>query len=134
MKAWTQERFSHEGKHYSFQEVALVPRPYQSPHPPIRVAVASSATFSLMGKRGFPIFCTTAAGIDELETRFGEYRKAYREAGHPGEGNTTLRMPVHVAETDDSARSEAGRASCSASAGPPRTWPRWPPARSWPRG
>lgn len=107
MKAWTQDRFSHEGKHYSFHEVALVPRPYQTPHPPIRVAVASSATFSLMGKRGFPIFCTTAAGIDELETRFGEYRKAYREAGHPGDGNTTLRMPVHVAETDDGARSEA---------------------------
>ena len=107
IKAWTQDRFSHEGKFYSFNDVTLVPRPYQTPYPPIRVAVASAATFALMGSRGFPIFCTSNAGMAQLETRFEEYRRAYREAGHPGEGNTTLRMPVHVAETDDGARSEA---------------------------
>jgi alkanesulfonate monooxygenase SsuD/methylene tetrahydromethanopterin reductase-like flavin-dependent oxidoreductase (luciferase family) len=107
IKAWTQERFSHEGQYYSYNDVTLVPRPYQMPHPPIRVAVASAATFALMGSRGFPIFCTTTAGMDELEARFGEYRRAYKEAGHPGEGNTTLRMPVHVAETDRKARNEA---------------------------
>src|SRR5215472_14932855 len=39
-RAWTQERFSYEGKYYSFNNAAAVPRPYQKPYPPIRVAAA----------------------------------------------------------------------------------------------
>src|SRR5581483_10619834 len=38
VKAWTQERFSHEGRFYRFRDVCVVPKPYQKPHPPLRIA------------------------------------------------------------------------------------------------
>src|ERR687883_673788 len=40
-KAWTEESFSYQGKYHSFNEARAVPRPYQKPHPPIRIAGAS---------------------------------------------------------------------------------------------
>src|SRR6476619_8431332 len=32
-RAWTQERFSFNGKYYHFHDVYLVPKPYQKPYP-----------------------------------------------------------------------------------------------------
>jgi len=34
VKAWTQERFTHEGTYLQFRDVCLVPKPFQRPHPP----------------------------------------------------------------------------------------------------
>ena len=36
--AWTEERFSYRGKYFSCDKVALVPKPWQKPSPPIRTA------------------------------------------------------------------------------------------------
>src|SRR5215468_10269785 len=33
-KAWTQERFSHDGKYFQFNDVCIMPKPYQKPHRP----------------------------------------------------------------------------------------------------
>jgi alkanesulfonate monooxygenase SsuD/methylene tetrahydromethanopterin reductase-like flavin-dependent oxidoreductase (luciferase family) len=55
-KAWTQEKVSYQGKYHRFEDVAVVPRPYQQPTPPIRVAATSADTFVSIGKQGLPIF------------------------------------------------------------------------------
>ena len=55
-RAWRETPFSYEGKYYQFHDVDVVPKPYQQPHPPIRVAVESRDTFALIGQLGFPIF------------------------------------------------------------------------------
>jgi alkanesulfonate monooxygenase SsuD/methylene tetrahydromethanopterin reductase-like flavin-dependent oxidoreductase (luciferase family) len=106
MTAWRQERFSYDGKFYSYGEVSLVPRPYQTPHPPTRVAVASADTFALMGSRGFPIFASASTPVPVLRERLGQYRRARAEAGHPGPGDVALRIPAYVAETAEKARAE----------------------------
>jgi alkanesulfonate monooxygenase SsuD/methylene tetrahydromethanopterin reductase-like flavin-dependent oxidoreductase (luciferase family) len=55
-QAWTQPTFSYEGKYYSFNNASAVPRPYQQPCPPIRVAAASEETFPSLGEAGIH-FC-----------------------------------------------------------------------------
>ena len=52
--AWTQERFSYEGKYYAFRDVCLIPKPYQKPHPPLRYAATTRDSFTAMGERGLP--------------------------------------------------------------------------------
>ena len=42
MKAWTEESFSHEGKFWSYKDVAIWPRPFQQPHPPVWVPFTGS--------------------------------------------------------------------------------------------
>ena len=107
-QAWTEPAFSYEGKYYSFNNVSAVPRPYQQPHPPIRVAAASEETFPSLGEAGYPIFVAVRSGsLEGLAPDLAAYRRAYREAGHAGEGEVYLRLTLHIADTDRRARDEA---------------------------
>src|SRR5712692_5826676 len=51
--AWTQESFSFEGKYFRAHELSVVPRPLQSPHPPVRIAANSPDTFPFAARRRF---------------------------------------------------------------------------------
>ena len=107
LKAWTGERFSHEGKYYSFDNVCVLPKPYQKPYPPIRIAATTRETFPQVGRMGHPIF-VGLRGMDrpEVARHLSVYREAWREAGHPKDGDVILRIPVYVAETEKQALSE----------------------------
>ncbi len=105
-KAWGQEQFSHDGEFFSFSNVTVVPRPYQQPHPPLHVALASPETFSLIGKLGHPIFISANTPIPRLQERLSLYREARQKAGHTGPVDIALRIPAYVAETAERARSE----------------------------
>ena len=106
-KAWTQESFSHDGKFFSFDEARAVPRPYQKPHPPIRIAGASEDTFPHLGKLGYPLFVSVrSASLSGLAPDLKAYRQAYVEAGHPGHGEVYLRLSMHVGDNDKQAIEE----------------------------
>jgi alkanesulfonate monooxygenase SsuD/methylene tetrahydromethanopterin reductase-like flavin-dependent oxidoreductase (luciferase family) len=107
LKAWTQERFSHAGPYFTFQDLSVVPRPYQQPHPPIWVAATTQETFPLVGSMGFSLV-TGLRGFDvpQVAQHLTVYRKARQEGGHAGHGNVYLRIPVYVADTAAQARSE----------------------------
>jgi alkanesulfonate monooxygenase SsuD/methylene tetrahydromethanopterin reductase-like flavin-dependent oxidoreductase (luciferase family) len=106
-RAWTESGFSFHGKYYSFDNVHLMPKPFQKPHPPIRVAATSPDTFAGIGRLGHPIFVAVRLGtLSELAPNIQAYRAAYAAAGHPGEGQVFLRVPLYVAETYEQARSE----------------------------
>ena len=106
-RAWTQERFSFDGKYYHFDDVYLVPKPYQKPYPEIRVAATSPDTYPANGAQGNPIFCATRLGdLSELGPNLAAYREAGPPAGHPGNGEVFLRVPVYVAATEQQARAE----------------------------
>ena len=106
-RAWTEDRFSYQGNYYSFQDVCLIPKPYQKPHPPLRYAASSRETFATMGTQGMPIFVGLGgAAVSDLEEAIPEYRAAWREAGHPGDGDVVLRVSIYVAEDMERALSE----------------------------
>src|SRR6476646_9883932 len=106
-RAWTEESFSYKGQYYSFENVKATPRPYQKPWPEIRVAANSADTFPNIAKLGHAVFVAVRLGtLEELEPNITAYRKAWKEAGHPGEGQVFLRAPVYVADTDQAARDE----------------------------
>jgi alkanesulfonate monooxygenase SsuD/methylene tetrahydromethanopterin reductase-like flavin-dependent oxidoreductase (luciferase family) len=106
-RAWTQETFSFHGQFYRFDDVCLVPKPYQAPYPELRIAVNSPDTFQQSGEAGLPIFVATRLGdLDELVPNLRVYREAWAAAGHPGQGRVYLRVPVYVAATERQAREE----------------------------
>lgn len=106
LKAWGDEPFSHEGKFYSFHDVNLVPKTYQKPHPPVRVAVESIDSFALMGKWGFPIFIRHQMDIPQLQDLLKRYREVRESAGFSGPNDVILQIPIYVAETAEQAYSE----------------------------
>ena len=112
--AWTGEPFSYDGQFYRVQNATVVPRPYQVPHPPIRMATTSDETFPIAGRLGLPIFVgLRTTEIADLQLQLAPYRQAWREAGHSGEPSVYLRIPVYVSPTEHGAREEP-RASVAA--------------------
>jgi alkanesulfonate monooxygenase SsuD/methylene tetrahydromethanopterin reductase-like flavin-dependent oxidoreductase (luciferase family) len=106
-RAFTEERFSHKGKFYAYDNVRLSPKPVQRPWPEIRIAAASPDTYAAIGAMGHPIFVAARIGdLSELAPLVKSYRDAWRTAGHPGRGEVYLRVPVYVAATDEAAREE----------------------------
>jgi alkanesulfonate monooxygenase SsuD/methylene tetrahydromethanopterin reductase-like flavin-dependent oxidoreductase (luciferase family) len=106
-QAWKGEPFAHEGKFYRFDTTTVTPRPYQQPHPPLRMAANSPETFVLVGRAGLPLFAGLRdLGIAELRDHVKEYRAAWRAAGHRGNGDVCLRIPVYAAPTEKAAREE----------------------------
>jgi len=106
-KAWTGEPFSYAGEFYRVQNATVSPRPYQVPHPPIRMAATSDETFPGAARMGLPIFIgLRAAEIADLQAQLAPYRQTWAEAGHAGPPSVYLRIPVYVSTTEEGAREE----------------------------
>ena len=108
LAAWTNERFSYSGKNYNLNDVCVIPKPYQKPHPPLRIAATTKETFPQVGALGYPIF-VGLRGLDrpDLVKLLDEYRKAWKDAGHPGNGDVFIRIPVYVGKSKQEAYDEA---------------------------
>jgi len=107
LQAWKGEPFSYDGRFYRFTNVTVSPRPYQRPHPPVRMAATTPDTFPRVGQMGLPIFVgLRGMDIPELATCLEAYRRAWRNAGHPGAGDACLRIPIYAAPTAKAAHDE----------------------------
>jgi alkanesulfonate monooxygenase SsuD/methylene tetrahydromethanopterin reductase-like flavin-dependent oxidoreductase (luciferase family) len=106
-RAFTEERFSHQGKYFAYDDVRLAPKPWTDKGPEIRIAAASPDTYEEVAALGHPIFIAARTGnLSELKPFVEIYRAAWKKAGHPGRGEVYLRVPVYVADTDERAREE----------------------------
>ena len=104
LAAWSSEQFSFEGKYFRAHDLSLVPRPVQTPYPPVRVAANSPETFPFAARRGLPIF---AAPLINPPERLKAGLQAYRDT-LPGasKGDTALAFSVHVTTSRAQARQE----------------------------
>jgi len=82
IKAWTEEVFSHQGKFWSYRDIAIWPRPVQRPHPPVWVPVfASKETMDWAAARNLHITPGgSTLGVREDMIRY--YARKLREHGH----------------------------------------------------
>jgi len=107
LEAWKGKPFSYAGQFYRFNDVAVSPSPYTAPHPLVRMAATTPDTFPRVGRMGLPIFVgLRGMAIPELAEHLKSYRRAWREAGHAGDGDVCLRIPVYAAPTETAALEE----------------------------
>jgi alkanesulfonate monooxygenase SsuD/methylene tetrahydromethanopterin reductase-like flavin-dependent oxidoreductase (luciferase family) len=93
-RAWTQERFSYDGQFYRFDDVCLTPKPFQAPHPELRIAVNSPDTFEQTGREGYPIFAPPGWAIQDLVPT---WRPSKLSQGH--RHRQSVSRAVYIAET-----------------------------------
>ena len=74
-KMWMQERYAHDGVCFSMPERAVIPKPYQKPHPPLWVAVTSPGTEIDAAEHGIGALGLTFNDFAEQERRVKVYRK-----------------------------------------------------------
>ncbi len=114
LRAWTEERFSYEGRFFSFADVGVIPKPVQKPHPPLYQVCVSKESIENTALRGWPMLNSMLRGsVDQLATNRDIYVAALEKAGRsPGEIAGLLRdwgvsRHIYVAATDAQARDEA---------------------------
>ena len=100
--AWTKDRFSYRGTFWVIEELAVVPKPIQRPHPPIRVAVHTAESFAHIGDKGWPIYSgTTTTPLPQLREYMALYRERFAAAGHTWQTEQmALMLPVYVGDPE----------------------------------
>jgi alkanesulfonate monooxygenase SsuD/methylene tetrahydromethanopterin reductase-like flavin-dependent oxidoreductase (luciferase family) len=106
IKAWTEDTFSFDGRYTRVQDLTIVPKPVQKPHPPVYVASwMTPETIRYAAERGFPIMAPAGLAADQVRTNFQLYRESLEALGRP---TANLELPalvhVYVDENEDRAR------------------------------
>lgn len=73
--------FNWEGQHYQYRQVNVWPRPYQDPHPPVWMTVASPGSAKLVGEKGY-VLASLNSGYANTPLIYDTYREAAKGAGH----------------------------------------------------
>ncbi len=97
------ENATHEGRFYSFKNVTSLPRPTQKPRPPLwAAAFGTPESFVTAGKNGMYIMAIPLSG-GQMADLIGQYREAWRSAGHPGKGKVMLSFSMCCMPTTEEA-------------------------------
>ena len=86
LKAWTEERFSYKGTYFSFDDVEVLPKPLQGPHPPTWMAATSEGAIDWAASRGFSILMDPHSSTAEIGAKRRRYTEKLAEAGFSDAG------------------------------------------------
>ena len=101
----TNENVTHRGRFHTIENTTSLPRPTQQPRPKFYIAAQNTAdSFVFAGRMGYSIMAIPLTGA-MMRPLLGSYRDAWRQAGHPGEGEVMLAF--HMFCDQDPARAQA---------------------------
>lgn len=118
-RAWTEETVSHHGRFWTVPTpVEVLPKPVQTPHPPIWQATVSPESFTQAADGGYHLQLATPftyrtyreRWMEELESHLAEYEAACRRLGRdPKAAQRMLLVPFFVDPDPARAREVFGR-------------------------
>jgi alkanesulfonate monooxygenase SsuD/methylene tetrahydromethanopterin reductase-like flavin-dependent oxidoreductase (luciferase family) len=117
-KLWTSPRVTHDGRFYHLDNVPVLPKPYQRPHPPLWQAASSPSAFEDAGRRGVGVLGTSIwESIDRVERMIRLYRDAAARCQRPVGAYVNDQVAyftfVHCADTDEQARRDGAAAAAA---------------------
>jgi alkanesulfonate monooxygenase SsuD/methylene tetrahydromethanopterin reductase-like flavin-dependent oxidoreductase (luciferase family) len=114
VKAWTEERFTYRGRFFTFEDVGVIPKPLQRPHPPLYQVCVSRDSIENTALRGWPMLNSMLRGtVEQLAVNRDIYVTALEKAGRsPGDiaallGRWGVSRHIYVASTDAQAQADA---------------------------
>lgn len=111
-KAWANERFSHHGKYFDYDDVMVLPPPHQTPHPPVYLAADSRDSIRKAGAEGYTIMMGPHASNEECMKKRAIYQEVMEASGHEvGERDIPIVRYISVGETREEAEKVARASS-----------------------
>lgn len=84
LKAWTSEqRFSHHGKYWHYEDIIVEPPTAQKPHPPIWMAAGNPDSIRKVAQRGCNLLLDQHASTAATIERFNIYKAEVEKLGKP---------------------------------------------------
>src|SRR3954465_8645322 len=108
-RLWTEDRVTAKGKYWNLEDVHLMPRVVQKPHPPVwSAAITPEESFLYAARNGFNLMIVPYAGKPgQLRELVKLYRQVWAQSGHrPGREQVQEGQFCYVAE--DGADERAG--------------------------
>jgi len=110
LAAWRNERLTFTGRFHSFENVEVLPRPLQQPHPPVWLAASSEDSIRAAARDGFAILMDPHSTHTEIARKTQLYRDSLRAAGHdPATREVPTARLVAIADTAERAAEVARR-------------------------
>jgi alkanesulfonate monooxygenase SsuD/methylene tetrahydromethanopterin reductase-like flavin-dependent oxidoreductase (luciferase family) len=82
LKAWTSdERFSHHGKYWRFEDIVVEPPTAQKPHPPVWMAAGNLDSIRKVAQRGCKLLLDQHASTALTIERFNTYKAEVEKSG-----------------------------------------------------
>jgi alkanesulfonate monooxygenase SsuD/methylene tetrahydromethanopterin reductase-like flavin-dependent oxidoreductase (luciferase family) len=108
-RLWTEDRVTAKGKYWQLEDVHLMPRTVQKPHPPIWIAaISSEESFVYAAKNGFNLMIVPYAGKPgQLQEFVKMYRRLWAESGHKA-GAEQIQVAQFCYLAEKSAEARAG--------------------------
>jgi len=104
LAAWTRERLTWSGAYWQFEDVEVLPKPWQRPHPPTWLAAGSTGAVLWAAKHGFSIMLGPHATFEETAAHRARYRAELDAHGHSARGRELpIARLVAVADSDAAA-------------------------------
>ena len=104
LKAWTNDHLTYAGKYFSFDNVEVLPKPLQQPHPPVWTAASSPSAIEWAASVGYSILMDPHATHAELGHKWELYRDTLARHGHTIEGRQTpMARLLAIASTQEKA-------------------------------
>lgn len=112
LKAWTSQRLNHQGRFFRYENVEVLPKPLQTPHPPTWMAASSTPAIEWAASQGHSILMDPHSSRDDLIRKRRHYATRLEEAGHSDAGRVIpMARLIAVDESAEKARAVARRAA-----------------------
>jgi alkanesulfonate monooxygenase SsuD/methylene tetrahydromethanopterin reductase-like flavin-dependent oxidoreductase (luciferase family) len=112
LNAWTTDRLTYQGKYHSYDDVEVLPKPLQTPHPPVWMAATSLPAIDWAAAKGFSILMDPHSSRSDLISKHRYFGDKLRAAGHSEEGRTIpMARLVAIDDSTEKAREVARRAA-----------------------
>lgn len=82
LAAWNDERVSYDGRFWQFDDIELLPKPMQQPHPPVWLAATSPDSIRRAAEKGYTILMDPHASHAEIARKQTLYRELLAENGY----------------------------------------------------
>jgi alkanesulfonate monooxygenase SsuD/methylene tetrahydromethanopterin reductase-like flavin-dependent oxidoreductase (luciferase family) len=110
LKAWTTDRLTCRGEYFAFDDVEVLPKPTQTPHPPVWIAASSEPAIEWAAGRGFSILMDPHASHSDIARKRRLYSEILRGAGHLENGREIpIARLVAIGANDREAKEVARR-------------------------
>ena len=86
LKAWTNQRLNYEGKYFKYDNVEVLPKPLQAPHPPVWMAASSIPAIEWAAGQGHSILMDPHSSRADLIRKRRHYTAKLAEAGYSDAG------------------------------------------------
>jgi alkanesulfonate monooxygenase SsuD/methylene tetrahydromethanopterin reductase-like flavin-dependent oxidoreductase (luciferase family) len=109
LQAWRSERLTYKGKFFQFEDIEVLPRPVQQPHPPVWLAASSPEAITRAAQAGFSIMMDPHSTHAEIARKRALYQETLAASGHRMAGREIpiarlLAIAKTTREAEDTAR------------------------------